>query len=154
MRSEMTVASFTSSSFAVVPAPGGEQALVLHTLLCSTDAKALSDALGWMRTSEFLAPGLEDAGQILAMRAMMALVDRLDEVGDAGPGGPVTFVQDEVALLAEATARYVSTRADDYAAPRERDRLARLGVLRDRIFDVVADFAGAADEARHLSRGA
>lgn len=146
----MTVASLTTRTFRVAPAPGGDHQVLAAVLLCAADGRALSEALSWIRQREYLAPAVESADQILALRALTALIDQIDGLVDDGHGAPVEFTQDQVALLAEAAVRYAAERdlEEGYVAPGERDRVARLRVLSHRLFDLSADFAGAVAEAR------
>lgn len=146
--------SFTDRSFRVAPVAGGGSEVVLTSLVSAADAKALSTALAWMRTREHLAPAMESAEQVLALRSIVALVDLLDEVGEHPPGIPVDLRGPQVRLLAEAVSRHVAERDADegYAPPAERDRLKRLRGISGRLFDAVADFAGAEAEARELGR--
>lgn len=146
----MTVASLTSRTFRLAPAPGGEQEVVATVLLSAADGRALSEALAWVRQRDYLAPAVESADQILALRSMTALIDQIDGIVDDGHGAPVDLAQEQVALLGEAAVRYAAARdlEDGYVAPGERDRVARLRVLSHRLFDLSADFAGAVAEAR------
>lgn len=146
----MTVASLTTRTFRVAPAPGGDRQVLATVLICAADGRALSDALAWVRQRDYLAPAVESADQILAMRALTALVDLIDGLADDGHGAPVELTQEQVALLAEAAVRYASEREDEdgYVAPGDRERVARLRVLSHRLFDLSADFAGAVAEAR------
>ena len=57
----MTVASLTSRTFRVAPAAGGDQQVVATVLISAADGRALSDALGWLRTRDYLAPVVESA---------------------------------------------------------------------------------------------
>ncbi|MBJ7331615.1 MAG: hypothetical protein JHC95_17100 [Solirubrobacteraceae bacterium] len=119
-------------------------------LISAADGRALSDALAWVRTRDFLAPAVESADQILALRGLIALIDQLETIVDEGHGAPTDLSQDQVTMLGEAAVRYAAERdADDgYQTPAERERVARLRVLGDRLFDLAADFAGAVAEAR------
>lgn len=150
----MTVVSFLDNTFRVAPMAYGEQHVVLDTLVSGQDAKALSDALAWLRSREYLATSVESGDQVLALRALMTLTDMLDLVDEAH-GGPFTVTRPQVALLAEAASRYVAERdVDSYQEPRERDRIARLRMLGDRLFDRTADLAGAeAEVAAQQSAG-
>lgn len=146
----MTVASLTSRTFRVAPAAGGDQQVVATVLISAADGRALSDALGWLRTRDYLAPVVESADQILALRALVALIDQIDGITDDGHGAPMDLTQAQVALLGEAAVRYASERdtEDGYVAPAERERVARLRELSHRLFDLGADFAGAVAEAQ------
>jgi hypothetical protein len=118
-------------------------------LLSAVDGRALSEALAWVRTRDYLAPVVEQADQILAMRAITALVDLIDGIVDDGHGAPIELTQVQVALLGEAAVRYAAERdtEDGYVPPADRERIARLRVLAHRLFDLGADFAGAVAEA-------
>lgn len=146
----MTVASLTSRTFRIAPTAGGGQDVVATVLLSAADGRALSEALSWIRQRDYLAPAVESADQILAMRALTALIDQIDGIVDDGHGAPIDLRQDQVALLGEAAVRYAAERDldDGYQTPAERDRVARLRELSHRLFDLSADFAGAAAEAR------
>jgi hypothetical protein len=149
----MTVVSFTDRSFRIAPTAGGGDEVVLTTLVSAADAKALVAALAWLRARDHLAPALESADDVLALRALVALIDQLDEIGDSAPGAPVTLGGAPLRLLAEGVARYRAERdGDAYVAPSERDRIVRLRAVGDRLFDAVADLAGAEAEARALTR--
>ncbi len=121
-------------------------------LLSAADGRALSEALAWIRQRDYLAPAVESADQILALRALTALIDQIDGIVDDGHGAPIDLLQAQVALLGEAAVRYAAERDLDegYMAPAERERVARLRELSHRLFDLSADFAGAAAEAREL----
>lgn len=146
----MTVASLTSRTFRIAPAAGGGDEVVATVLLSAPDGRVLSDALGWVRTRDHLAPAAESADEILALRGLMALIDHIDGIVDDGHGAPTDLTQDQVALLAEAAARFASERdtEDGYVPPADRERVARLRELSHRLFDLRADFAGAVAEAR------
>lgn len=146
----MTVASLTSRTFRVAPVAGGDQQVVATVLISAADGRALSDALSWLRTRDYLAPVVESADQILALRALVALIDQIDGITDDGHGAPMDLTQAQVALLGEAAVRYASERdaEDGYVAPAERERVARLRELSHRLFDLGADFAGAVAEAQ------
>jgi hypothetical protein len=148
----MSMVSFADRSFRVAPVAGGGSEVVLTSLLSAADARALGTAVAWLRTREHLAPAIESAEGVLALRALMGLADVLDEVAEAAPGMPVDLRRSQVGLLAEAVTRYVADRDEDegYAPPEQRDRLKRLRAMGDRLFDVVADFAGAEAEAAAL----
>ncbi|WP_205698293.1 hypothetical protein [Conexibacter sp. SYSU D00693] len=140
--------SFASRNFQVVDGPAGRE-VAMSALVSSADARALAAALGWRRQQQFLAPAMESADEVLAMRSVVALLDVLEVVAD-GPGSPITLNRDQTALLAEGAQLYIADRdADDgYRPPAERERLGRLRTLGDQLFDAVTDFAGAVDEAR------
>lgn len=151
----MSMVSFADRSFRVAPLAGGVSEVVMTSLVSAADAKALSTALAWMRTREHLAPAMESAEQVLALREMVALVDLLDEVGENAPGMPVDLRGAQVRLLTEAVSRHVAERDADegYAPPAEHDRLKRLRAISGRLFDATADFAGAEAEVAALQPG-
>jgi hypothetical protein len=142
--------SFAPRSFHVVPGPLGHQEVAVATVLSAADARALGEAVAWQRTQDFLAPSIEDAGGVQALRAIVRLVDVLDELPE---GGPVTLSQGQVALLAEAASRYVAERdVEGHQPAPERERLGKLRELQGPLFDTVADFAGAEAELRAAQR--
>jgi hypothetical protein len=146
----MDAVSFTSRSFHVEPVPEGEREVVLSTLVGAADARALAAALAWHRAKEYLAPAVEDADRALALRAVVAVHDQLEDLGgEESQGGPITFREPQMALLAEVAMTYVAERdADGYQDPAERERLATLRSLSGPLFDLVAAFAGAREEAK------
>jgi hypothetical protein len=152
----MSMVSFADRSFRVAPVAGGASEVVLTSLVSAADARALATAVGWWRSKEHLAPAIESAEGVMALRATMSLVDLLDEVGESAPGMPVDLQGPQLRLLAEAVTTYVADRDADegYSPPEQRDRLKRLRTIGDRLFDAVADFAGAEAEARELGRSA
>jgi hypothetical protein len=146
----MAPVSFTPRTFQVVPGPAGTRDVVLSTIVSADDARALSAALAWQRSRQYLAPEMESADQVLALRAMVGLLDELEVVAGTSHGGPMTLTEPRVVMLAEASSMYVAERdgAEGYQAPAERERLGHLRALGGPLFDVVADFAGARAEAR------
>ena len=140
--------SFATRSFRIAPGPLGSEDVVLDTLITAVDARALSTALAWLRSREYLAPEIDSADTVLALRALVVVVDLLDDVTvDGGQGAPLSLRQDQVLLLAEGANRYVAERdIEGYMDPRERERLERLRILGERLFDSSADFAGAVAE--------
>jgi hypothetical protein len=121
---------------------------MLGTLVSAADARALAAALAWQRAKEYLAPAVEAADDVLALRALVGLLDQLEHLADESQGGPLVLTEPQVALLAEVTTMYVSERdTDDYQAPAERERLQRLRGLSDPLFELVGHFAGAREEA-------
>lgn len=152
----MSMVSFADRTFRVAPVAFGPSEVVLTSLVSAADARALATAVGWWRSKEHLAPAIESADGVLALRATMTLVDVLDEVGESAPGMPLELRGPQVRLLAEAVATYVADRDADegYAPPEQHDRLKRLRAIGDRLFDAVADFAGAEAEARELGHSA
>jgi hypothetical protein len=146
--------SFTSRRFMVVSGPMGDQDVVLSTILGSADARALRDALAWQRSTDFLAPSVEHADDVLALLALVALLDQVEEIAGSTHGGPTTLTEPQVAMLAEASTRYVAERDIDAHQPLpERERINRLKALSDPLFDLVAHFVGAREEAPLGPRG-
>lgn len=144
----MDAVSFTSRRFQIVDGPYGSRDVVLSTIVSAADARALTAALSWQRQTDYLAPGIEAADQVLALRALVVLVDQFEELSGTSHGGPITLTEPQLALLAEAGARYVATRDVDGHQPLvERERIAALRGLNGPLFDLVADFAGARAEA-------
>lgn len=146
----MEAVSFTSRRFQIVDGPAGARDIVLSTIVSAADARALGFALSWQRQMDFLAPAVEAADQVLALRALVALVDQFEELQSGG--GPVMLTEAQVLLLAEASHRYVAARdVDGHQPAPERERIGRLKGLGGPLFDLVADFAGARAEAEpHL----
>lgn len=146
----MTVASLTERTFRIAPTAGGGQDVLATVLLSAPDGRALSEALGWIRRRDHLAPAAESAEEILQLRALTALIDQIDGIVDEGHGAPMDLTQEQVALLGEAAVRYAADREGDdgYLPPADRERVARLRTLSHRLFDLGADFAGAVAEAR------
>jgi hypothetical protein len=139
--------SFSTRSFQVVDGPGGVPTVLLGAIVTVADARALADAASWWRSAEYLAPRIEDAEAVLALRSVVELLDQFEALAAGDHAGPVTLARRQVALLAEVVARYLSERdGDDYQAPAERERIGRLRALRDPLFDLVAAFAGAEAE--------
>jgi hypothetical protein len=141
--------AFRSVSVQIAPEAGGGSAVVAHTLLSAEDARALTGALAWQRSRDHLVAAHETADAVLAFRSLASLVDELEVVAGSEHGGPVTLRSPQVALLAEAATRYVHARDHDGHQPlEERERIARLGAMREALFDLVARLAGAEQEAR------
>jgi hypothetical protein len=116
----------------------GGRAVAVFTLVPSRRG-ALADALSWHVTRQFQAGTLE-ADMVIELRAAGALADQLDEFRDAEERAPVRLNADQVRLLIEASATYVSERdVESYQSPEERARLAELAVVIDPLFDLAAD---------------
>jgi hypothetical protein len=137
--------SFAPRSFHVAPGPSGTAAVQVATVVSGADARALESAVAWQRTTDFLAPSVESAEQLLALRALQSLADVLGTL--SADGGPVSLDAGQVALLAEAASRYVAQRdVDGHQPAPERERIAKLRELTGPLFDTVADLAGAEQE--------
>lgn len=145
----MQCMSFASVRLQLAPQPGGGSAVVAHALLGAADARALVEALSWQRSRDHLVTAMETAEEILALRALAALVDELEVVAATEHGGPVTLTSAQVALVAEAATRYVAARDHDgHQPPEERDRLERLSAMGEPLFELVGQLASAEQEAR------
>jgi hypothetical protein len=145
----MDVVSFADANLQVVAAAGGEQELVLATLLSGADARALADALAWQRAQDHQVVALDTPDAVLAFRALATLVDEVETIADQD-GGPVMLTQAQVALLAESAARYVAARhSDEHLPVAETERIERLRGLIGPLFERVSQMAGARDELEH-----
>lgn len=143
--------SFVPRSFHVTDGPLGSRSVQVATVLSGADVRALAAAVAWQRTRDFLAPSVESAEGVLALRALQSLADALEPL--MGDGGPVSLGSPQVALLAEAASRYVAERdADGHQPPAERERIAKLRALTGPLFDTVGDLAGAEAELAEQSR--
>ncbi len=148
----MNVVSFADANLQVVAAAGGEQQLVLATLLSGADARALADALAWQRAHDHQAAAMDTPEAVLVYRALAALLDEVETIADQD-GGPVMVTHDQVALLAESAARYVAARhSEEHLPARETERIERLRGLVGPLFERVSQMAGALDELRHGTR--
>jgi hypothetical protein len=142
----MDVVSFADANLQVVAVAGGEQELVLATLLSGADARALADALAWQRARDHQLGTLETPEAVLAFRALATLVDEIETIADQD-GGPVMLTHDQVALLAESAARYVAARdSDEHLPARETERIERLRGLIGPLFERVSQMAGAREQ--------
>jgi hypothetical protein len=100
---------------------------------------ALADALSWLVTRRFQSGDLE-AEKVLELRAAGALADRLDEFRGVEGRAPVRVNADQVRLLIEASAAFVSERdVEGYQPPEERERIAVLSDLVDPLFDLALE---------------
>jgi hypothetical protein len=145
--------SFTHRHFDIAPGAAGTRHVVLSTIVSADDARALGVALARQRSREFLAPAAEHADDVLALRSLVALVDQMETIGATAHGGPVTFQEGQIALLAEATAMYLSEQdGDGFQEQAARSRNERLRALNGPLFDLVSHFSAAAAEAAEQGR--
>jgi len=135
--------SFTAVSVQVSVNTDGTPMATAASVVCSADARALAHAVAWQRNRRYLAPAAETADEVLALREMVSVIDAL-ELAATGDGGPVHLTKPQVVLLTEAASVYVAERDhEDYTAPVERERIARLRALSDRLMGVAAEMAAA-----------
>jgi hypothetical protein len=115
------------------------------------DNESLSEALAWRR-EEIGRHGLEDAGAVVELRALMTLDDLLAGEREVGPEATLTLTRDQAGMLAQISGAYVTERdTDGYQPPEERDRIARLRAMAGALMDLCCEFSAAEDEAReHL----
>ena len=100
---------------------------------------ALADALSWQLTRRFQAGSLEAEG-VAEMRAAGALADRIDEHRGVEAKASLRVNADEVRLLIEAVAAYVTERdGESYQPPEERARIAELSEVIDPLFDLALE---------------
>jgi hypothetical protein len=135
--------SFTATSVQISGGADGSPVASVASVVGAADARALAHALAWERTRRFLAPATESAAEVLVLREFVNLIDAVESVASAD-GGPLYLTQPQVLLLCEAASLYVADRdVNEYIAPVERERLARLRTLSDRLMGVAADMAAA-----------
>ena len=145
----MDVVSFADANLQVVAVGGGEQQIVLATLLSGADARVLAEALAWQRTHDHQVVALDTPAAVLAFRALATLVDEIETIAEQD-GGPVMLTHDQVALLAESAARYVAARhSDEHLPQRESERIERLRGLVGPLFERVSQMAGAREQLGH-----
>jgi hypothetical protein len=145
----MDIVSFSDANLQVVAAAGGDQQLVLATLLSGADARALADSLAWQRAQDHQIGALDTPEAVLAFRSLATLLDEIETIADQD-GGPVMLTHEQVALLAESAARYVAARhSDEHLPARETERIERLRGLIGPLFERVSQMAGARDELEH-----
>jgi hypothetical protein len=145
----MDVVSFADANLQMVAVAGGEQQLVLATLLSGADARVLAEALAWQRSQDHQVAALETPEAIHAFRALAALVDEIETIADQD-GGPVMLTHEQVALLAESAARYVAARHSEEHLPQpESERIDRLRLLIGPLFERVSQMAGAHEQLGH-----
>ena len=142
------MSAFMDRSYRI--APDG-RSVVCHAVVGQEDSESLSQALAWRR-DEIGRRGIEDAGAVLELRALMTLDDLLAADREIGPEATVTLSSDQARMLCQLSGAYVTERdTDSYQPPEERDRIARLRSLAGPLMDLCCDFAAAEDEAReHL----
>jgi hypothetical protein len=145
----MDVVSFSDANLQVVAVAGGEQQLVLATLLSGADARALADGMAWQRSQDHQTASLDTPDAVLAFRALATLLDEVETIADQD-GGPVMLTHDQVALLAESAARYVAARhSEEHLPARETERIDRLRGLIGPLFERVSQMAGAREQLGH-----
>ena len=141
----MEPVSFADAQLQPVPVAGGGRQLALATLLGGADARVLTEALAWQRAQDHQIAALDTPDAVLAFRALATLIDEIETIADQD-GGPVMLTHEQVALLAEAAARYVSARDSDEHLPEpERARIDRLRGLIGPLFERVSQMAGASE---------
>src|SRR4051812_11127465 len=134
-----------ANSEIVLAAPHGPTARTEAVFdLAAAQASAAADALSHYRRSRFRAEAIEDAGELLALRAVTVLSDQLE----AGPEQPhpvtVRLELAGVRLLAEVCAYYVAERdVDGYQSPEERERIGLLAPLAESLRELAAQVARA-----------
>lgn len=142
----MDAVSFADANLQVIAAAGGEQQLVLATLLSGADARVLADALAWQRSQDHQVAALDTPEAVLAFRALATLLDEVETIAEQDCG-PMMLTHDQVALLAEAAARYVAARHSDEHLPQaESERIERLRALIGPLFERVSQMAGACEQ--------
>lgn len=145
----MDVVSFADANLQVVAVAGGEQQLVLATLLSGADARVLADALAWQRTQDHQVAAMDTPEAVIAFRALVTLLDEIETIADQD-GGPVMLTHDQVALLAESAARYVAARHSEEHLPQEEsERIERLRGLIGPLFERVSQMAGPREQLGH-----
>jgi hypothetical protein len=111
------------------------------------ELEALRDALAWRR-HELSATELQDADEVLALRALVAVDDRLAETAALGEEAPLSIDRGQASLLCEVSGAYVTARdVEGYQSPEERERIERLRVLSGRLMDACCDLVAAEHEA-------
>jgi hypothetical protein len=140
------MSAFMDRSYRI--APDG-RSVVCYAVVGVEENESLSEALAWRR-DEIGRHGLEEAGAVLELRALMTLDDALAAAREVGP--EATLTRDQASLLCQITGAYVTERdTDSYQPPEERDRIARLRGLAGPLMDLCCEFAAAEDEAsEHL----
>lgn len=134
-------------SYRIAP---GERTVVCDAVVDREDNAALGDALAWRR-GQIGREGLEDAGAVLELRALMSLDDLLSGLREHGPDAVLTVKRDQAQLLCQIAGAYATERdVESYQAPEERERIARLRGLNGPLMDLCCEFAAAEDEAREL----
>jgi hypothetical protein len=131
-------------------APDG-RSVVCYAVVGRDENEALGDALAWRR-EEIGRRGLEEAGAVLELRALMTLDDLLAVSREFGPEATLALTRDQARLLCQVGSAYVTERdTESYQPPEERDRIALMRELAGPLMDLCCEFAAAEDEAReHL----
>jgi hypothetical protein len=141
------MSAFMDRSYRIAP---GERTVVCDAVVDREDNAALGDALAWRR-GQIGREGLEDAGAVLELRALMSLDDLLSGLREHGPDAVLTVKRDQAQLLCQIAGAYATERdVESYQAPEERERIARLRGLNGPLMDLCCEFAAAEDEAREL----
>ena len=139
------MSTFMDRSYRI--APDG-RSVVCYAVVGQDDSESLSQALAWRR-EEIGRHGVEDAGAVLELRALMTLDDLLAGEREIGPEATLTLSSDQARMLCQISGAYVTERdTDSYQPPEERDRIARLRNLAGPLMDLCCEFAAAEDEAR------
>ena len=139
------MSTFMDRSYRI--APDG-RSVVCYAVVGQDDSESLSQALAWRR-EEIGRHGVEDAGAVLELRALMTLDDLLAGERQIGPDATLTLSSDQARMLCQISGAYVTERdTDSYQPPEERDRIARLRNLAGPLMDLCCEFAAAEDEAR------
>ena len=139
------MSAFMDRSYRI--APDG-RSVVCYAVVGQDDSESLSQALAWRR-EEIGRHGVEDAGAVLELRALMTLDDLLAAERQIGPDATLTLSSDQARMLCQISGAYVTERdTDSYQPPEERDRIARLRNLAGPLMDLCCEFAAAEDEAR------
>ena len=126
------------------------------TVVCDTAADrdavdALRDALA-RRRHERSVTAVQDADAALALRELVALEDRLATASAAADPVALSVTRAEALTLCDVAGANVSERGgDDYQAPEERDRIARLRALTGPLMDCCCELAAAETEALERS---
>lgn len=142
------MSAFMDRSYRI--APDG-RSVVCHAVVGQESNESLGEALAWRR-EEIGRNGLEEARDVLELRALMTLDDLLAGEREVGPEATLTLTRDQAQLLCQISGAYVNERdSDSYQPPEERDRIARLRGLTGPLIDLCCEFAAAEEEARdHL----
>ncbi len=142
------MSAFIDRSYRI--APDG-RSVVCDAVVGEDENESLGEALAWRR-DEIARQDLQEAGDVLELRALMTLDDLLGVERASGPEATVTLSREQAGLLCQISCAYVTERdTDSYQPPEERDRIARLRGLAGPLIDLCCEFSAAEDEAReHL----
>lgn len=142
------MSAFMNRSYRI--APDG-RSVVCYAVVGQEANESLGEAVAWRR-EEIGRNGLEEARDVLELRALMTLDDLLAGEREVGPEATLTLTRDQAQLLCQISGAYVNERdSDSYQPPEERDRIARLRGLTGPLIDLCCEFAAAEHEARdHL----